>query len=88
MEPIQDDKIALPVSAGRLGLTLQFSETSAIIAAINPACTFKDQINVGDSLESIDGVKVTKKEDLEVGKDKEVRMFSFVKRKPEQMVEL
>lgn len=28
---------------------------------------------VGDCLESIDGVKVTKKEDLEVGKDRLVR---------------
>ena len=80
--------VILPISPGRLGLRLNFSGTSAIVMAIDPACSFKDRISVGDCLESIDGVKVTKREDLEVGKDKEVRMFSFAKMKPEYVADL
>ena len=80
--------VVVNVSPGRLGLTLQFSNASAIIMAIDPACPFKKRINVGDCLESIDGVKVTKMEDLQVGKDKEVRKFSFARRKQEMVAEL
>ena len=88
LKQIPEGTIVLPISQGRLGLTLRFDTTSATIVAINPACSFKDRLNVGDYLESIDGVKVTKKEDLAVGKDEPIRMFRFAKMKSEQMAEL
>ena len=75
--------ITLPITSGRLGLTLEFSESynGALITAIDPACAFKDHIDVDDRLLTIDGVMINKKEDLMGGKDRKVRMFGFVANK-------
>lgn len=76
--------LLLTVSPGRLGLTLNVNkndpENGAVITAINPACTFKDQLEVGDRIVTIDGQKVTKIEDLHVNKDK-LRKFGIVQKK-------
>ncbi len=78
--------LLLTVSPGRLGLTLNVNkndpENGAVITAINPACTFKDQLEVGDRIVTIDGQKVTKIEDLHVNKDK-LRKFGIVQKKNE-----
>lgn len=78
--------LLLTVSPGRLGLTLNVDkndpENGAVITAINPACTFKDQLEVGDRIVTIDGQKVTKIEDLHVNKDK-LRKFGIVQKKNE-----
>ena len=69
----------LTVSPGRLGLTLAIVPTGgAQIVAIDPACTFRGQIHVGDRIVTIDGIKVNKLEDVAVGKER-VRKFGIVK---------
>ena len=73
--------VTLPISSGRLGLTLQFSKShaGAIITAIDPACTFRDRIDVGYKLMTIDGVVINKKEEVIARRDGGgVRMFGFV----------
>mmetsp|Transcript_6664 Transcript_6664/g.15113 ORF Transcript_6664/g.15113 Transcript_6664/m.15113 type:complete len:805 (+) Transcript_6664:156-2570(+) len=80
----EDGVMSLPVSAGHLGLSFRFlipGTIGATITAIDPACTFKDRIKVGDQLVSIDGVDVKTVEDFELGKDKEERIFGIVKKK-------
>ncbi len=76
--------LLLTVSPGRLGLTLNVNkndpENGAVITAINPACTFRDQLEVGDRIVTIDGQKVTKIEDLHVNKDK-LRKFGIAQKK-------
>eukprot|EP00970_Alexandrium_tamarense_P000290 scaffold32_cov190-Alexandrium_tamarense.AAC.8 len=68
----------LLVSPGRLGLSLTFdSGIGAVISAIDPACTFKGQIQVGDRIITVDGITVKRPEDLVAGKDK-VRQFGVV----------
>ncbi|KAL7535623.1 hypothetical protein ACHAXR_006617 [Thalassiosira sp. AJA248-18] len=78
------DFINLPISVGRLGVTLQFykSAVGAVVTAVDPACTFRDKINVGDRLVTIDGSVVSSVEDLAKGKDKNMRMFGIAKKKP------
>ena len=78
--------VTLQVPSGHLGLTLEFRQvsedsnlTSAVITKISSKCTFKDEIAIGDRLMTIDGVAVTKLEDLEMGKDRKVRMFGIAK---------
>ncbi len=78
--------LMLTVSPGRLGLTLEMMKEEgegAIIKAIDPACTFLGQVEVGDRILTIDGEMVTKLEDLLVGKDR-LRKFGILKkpRKP------
>jgi len=91
--PEEEKKIVeFSVSRGRIGLTVQFPEDSAtdevvataatnttggMIAAIAPECAFGDRIKVGDRLVTIDGAKVTRAEDLESGKETEVRVFGI-----------
>jgi len=75
--------ISLPVSPGRLGLCLGFDKVGAgaVITAMDPACTFRDQIEVGDRLIMVDGNVITKMEDLSKGQEKkEVRVFEFAKK--------
>ena len=63
-------KVTLPISPGRLGLTLQFYKTGvgAMITGVDSACTFKDQVNVGDRLITVDESVISKVEDLSRGK--------------------
>jgi len=89
--PEEEKKIVeFSVSRGWIGLTVQFPEdstdevagaaaatTGGVIAAIAPECAFGDRIKVGDRLVTIDGAKVTRAEDLEEGKEKEVRVFGI-----------
>lgn len=72
----------LIVSPGRLGLTLKIDKElgGATITEIDNACTFKGQLEVGDRIVTIDGVKVTKVADLQVNKDK-IRKFGIAKTK-------
>mmetsp|Transcript_21126 Transcript_21126/g.38756 ORF Transcript_21126/g.38756 Transcript_21126/m.38756 type:complete len:677 (+) Transcript_21126:72-2102(+) len=77
----ESDFVTLPISPGRLGLTLQFYKTGlgAMITGVDSACTFKDQVNVGDRLITVDGSVVSKVEDLSSGKEA-VRMFGIAKK--------
>eukprot|EP00986_Skeletonema_menzelii_P004646 scaffold1607_cov151-Skeletonema_menzelii.AAC.8 len=80
-----DHILLLTVSPGRLGLTLNVNKNDpqnngAVITNIHPACTFKDKLEVGDRIVTIDGRKVTKVEDLHVNKD-QLRKFGIVKAK-------
>ena len=81
--------ITLPISSGPLGITLTFVKqignppmSGAVISGIEEESPLKEHVTVGDWLMSIDGNPVSKLEDLEVGKDNEVRMFKIAKKKP------
>lgn len=56
----------LCIQSGELGLTLRFDESivGAEITGIDPTCTFKDRVSVGNRLVTIDGNRVTEEEDL------------------------
>lgn len=72
--------LMLTVSPGRLGLTLAIvPEGGAKIMAVDPACTFRGQVEVGDRILTIDGKKVEKLEDATVGRER-VRKFGIVKK--------
>jgi hypothetical protein len=77
--------LMLTVSPGRLGITLEIKEEGegAVIKAIDPACTFLGQVEVGDRILTVDGEIVTSLEDLTVNKDR-LRKFGILKapRKP------
>lgn len=69
----------LTVSPGRLGLTLSIDgEVGALITNIDPACTFRGQVGVGDRIMTVDGEKVYTLEDAKRGKDR-VRKFGILK---------
>ena len=51
-----------------------------MITGVDSACTFKDQVNVGDRLITVDESVISKVEDLSRGK--EVRMFGIAKKMP------
>eukprot|EP00984_Skeletonema_dohrnii_P020759 scaffold10192_cov121-Skeletonema_dohrnii-CCMP3373.AAC.1 len=76
--------LLLTVSPGRLGLTIKVykndPQNGAVITEIDPACTFKNQLEIGDRIVTIDGLKVTKIEDLSLNKDR-LRKFGIVKKK-------
>mmetsp|Transcript_15669 Transcript_15669/g.25752 ORF Transcript_15669/g.25752 Transcript_15669/m.25752 type:complete len:694 (-) Transcript_15669:60-2141(-) len=78
----EEATMLLIVSPGRLGLTLKIDKVlgGATITEIDAACTFKGQLEVGDRIVTIDGVKVTKVSDLQVNKDK-IRKFGIAKTK-------
>ncbi len=78
----EEATMLLIVSPGRLGLTLKIDKElgGATITEIDNACTFKGQLEVGDRIVTIDGVKVTKVADLQVNKDK-IRKFGIAKTK-------
>ena len=74
------DMLVLTVSPGKLGLTLSIlaNGNGAEVRSVDPACTFKGKIDVGDRIVSIDGRRIEKIEDLTVGKDR-VRKFGVAK---------
>ena len=78
----EEATMLLIVSPGRLGLTLKIDKVlgGATITEIDPACTFKGQLEVGDRIVTIDGHKVVKVADLQVNKDK-MRKFGIAKTK-------
>lgn len=54
----------------------------AIVTAIDPACTFKDRISVGDKIMKVNGKPVKSLEDLQTaGEDDKVRVFAIAKKK-------
>lgn len=63
----------LAVSGGRLGLTLNFvdEKTGAVVQEIDPTCTFRDKIAIGDRIISIDGKKISTASALKIGDDRE-----------------
>lgn len=74
--------LMLTVSPGRLGLTLSIvPDGGAKVMHIDPACTFRGQICVGDRIVTIDGQRITKLEDVAIGKER-VRKFGIVKAPP------
>jgi len=81
--------LTLPISRGRLGLTLSFGKgyfgnnnSGIMITAIDEKSALKEHVNVGDWLMMIDNKGVQRVEDLETGKDKEIRMFKIAKQMP------
>jgi len=72
--------LMLTVSPGRLGLTLVIvPDGGAKIKNIDPACTFRGQLQIGDRIVTIDGKKIRTLEDVKVGKER-VRKFGIVKK--------
>jgi hypothetical protein len=77
--------LMLTVSPGRLGLTLSMVPNAnevdggAEITHIDPACTFLGEVEVGDRVITVDGVPVTKLEDLVTGKER-TRKFGILKK--------
>jgi len=68
----------LAVSPGKLGITLQFvKEGGAVIRICHPACAFKDKVQIGDRIITIDGRHISKTEDLHVGKEG-LRVFGII----------
>ncbi|KAK1737936.1 hypothetical protein QTG54_011230 [Skeletonema marinoi] len=80
----KEASLVLAVCPGRLGLTLtlKIDTTSggAMITEIDPACMFKDKIEVGDRIVTIDNHKITKISDLSVNGDK-IRKIGICKKK-------
>lgn len=71
--------LMLTVSPGRLGLTLAMvPEGGARIKHVDPACTFRGQLSVGDRIVTIDGKKIETLEDVQAGRER-VRKFGIVK---------
>ena len=76
------EDLLLLVAPGKIGLTLKIDKINdgATVSKIDPTCRFKGQIEVGDRVVTIDGLKITKIADLHVNSDK-VRRFGIVKNK-------
>ena len=69
----------ITVPPGRLGLTLKIvPEGGAEITKINPACSLREQVHIGDRIVAVDGEKVITMEDVKVGKER-ARKFGIVK---------
>lgn len=72
------------VSPGALGLRLKFgkakgtNEGGAEITRVDPRCSFKEQVAVGDRIVTIDDKKITSMEDVKLNKDR-VRKLGIVK---------
>ena len=60
----------LVVSPGVLGLALTPAPGGGLVTAVHPACTFRDQICVGDVIVTIDGRQISRMQDLKVGKER------------------
>jgi hypothetical protein len=71
----------LTVSPGKLGLTVKVDRIlgGCTITAIALTCTFKDHVETGDRLVTIDGQKITQIADLQINNTK-IRKFGFVKK--------
>jgi hypothetical protein len=70
----------LTVSPGKLGLTVKVDRAlgGCTISAIDPLCTFKDQVEIGDRLVTVDGKIITQIADLHINNTK-MRTFGVVK---------
>jgi len=68
-------------SPGRLGLSVAFLDngSGAVIKKINPTCTFKDEVQVGDRVVTIDGKSICDFADLRIGNDR-VRHLGVISR--------
>ena len=77
----EEATMLLTVSPGRLGLTLKLDRVNGgvLITEIDPACTLK-QLEVGDRIVTIDGIKITSIADLDINKGK-IRKFGIAKKK-------
>jgi len=71
----------LTVSPGKLGLTVKVDRIlgGCTITAIALTCTFKDHVETGDRLVTIDGQKITQIADLQINNTK-IRKFGIVKK--------
>ena len=78
----KEASMLLTVSPGTLGLVLKIDKElgGATVNAIDPACTFKDRIEVGDRIVTIDDYEVSDITDFNVNKDK-MRQLGIVKKK-------
>lgn len=70
---------ALSYHRCRLGIIIEFNagEDGAVIKVIGPKCTFRDKIQLGDRIVSIDGRALTKSADLQIGNDRS-RIFGII----------
>eukprot|EP00984_Skeletonema_dohrnii_P036829 scaffold38240_cov161-Skeletonema_dohrnii-CCMP3373.AAC.1 len=73
--------LLLTVSPGKLGLTVRVDKVlgGCTITAIAPACTFKDRVEIGDRIVTIDGQQISKIADLQINNTK-MRSFGVVKK--------
>ena len=67
-------------TAVKLGLNVNICNEGAVITAIDNGCPFKDEIMIGDRIESIDWDPVKKLQDLQIGLFKPYRYIGIVKR--------
>ena len=83
----EEATMLLTVSPGRLGLTLKLDRVNGgvMITDIDPACTLK-QLEVGDRIVTIDGIKITSIADLDINKGK-IRKFGIAKKKKDTTAE-
>lgn len=74
------ETISFEVSAGRLGLSVNFSDKKegAMISEIHDTCMFKNQVNVGDRILAIDGHSLCRPEDLAIGMEQVSRTIDIV----------
>mmetsp|Transcript_2790 Transcript_2790/g.4114 ORF Transcript_2790/g.4114 Transcript_2790/m.4114 type:complete len:1196 (+) Transcript_2790:84-3671(+) len=80
-EATEGKMLLLTVSPGKLGLTVRVDKVlgGCTITAIAPACKFKDRVEVGDRIVTIDGQKISKIADLQINNTK-MRSFGVVKK--------
>lgn len=71
----------LSVPPGKIGLLLSVDSSGATVAKIEADCRFRDQVEVGDRIVTIDGVRITKAADLRVN-NATVRTYGIVKINP------
>ncbi|KAL3803444.1 hypothetical protein ACHAWO_003599 [Cyclotella atomus] len=71
----------LSVPPGKIGLLLSVDNSGATVAKIEADGKFRDEIEVGDRIVTIDGARITKAADLQVNNDK-VRVFGIAKKNP------
>jgi hypothetical protein len=75
------DAVPIIVAPGRLWLTVAYVNDfihgldllirgGAKITAINPACTFRDKVSVGDIIIAFDGKRVLRVEDVSIGTER------------------
>mmetsp|Transcript_17488 Transcript_17488/g.28776 ORF Transcript_17488/g.28776 Transcript_17488/m.28776 type:complete len:409 (-) Transcript_17488:139-1365(-) len=79
-EATDGQMLLLTASPGNLGLTIRLDKLGgSTITAIGPACHFKNRVEVGDRIVTIDGQKVSKNEDFQMNKNKQ-RQLGVVKK--------
>jgi len=63
------------INPGKLGLSIVFEEGSgAVVTGISDACTFRDEVQIGDLIVTIDGKEILNSDDLRVGNDRVRRL--------------